>query len=758
MLASTLYFLLCTAPLGTATAFVGPSLSSSPGRRIQSNRRAAATNHQDIISLEQQTVAELKNELKVRGLPVSGNKSILIDRLMMDSGTSRSKQEETVAEDDLGFVIDDDDDENASLSRNEDQGFIIEDGNDSAPMDDDFDLMTTKKTTTTTTTAIDLLPAPLLQALSKRITPNDNASKTLSLLSVQELAFKPISSGSDAVLFAPTGSGKTLGYALPLLTRLLEWKKEGTLKKRRRLDQQDYYNTKQREPARPSIMVLAPSRELAKQVGKVLSHYHPTSSGRVGTVFGGVPLERHVSLLRRDLDVVVGTPGRIRELIREGHLTTEFCKSIVLDEADVLLNFDDQPEIEMLLDGMVEDYQLVLASATVNRRVKEFVKDVMEINETSEAFVEVDAVVADETGTQDLSPSSKGSAQQQQNRPTVRHWSTGASFFSRTGLAADIIATQSPRIGIIFVASKAEADSVSEELSEKLGDTKVSVLHGDMSQSARSRTVASLRNNINNHRSKILVATDIASRGLDLPGVDLVLQFGIPRKSGKDGTFDSELYLHRAGRAGRVGGGSKDADAILLFDPAEGEGKLLPELESELHSAAGIRIQPRALPSPSEIMEASYERAKRICDDVVVGDKDFSNYFTEKIDAEISADTSKKHREELLMDKLAAAMAALSGLGDGGVVAPRSLLTADTRDRTIRVFHSDGKGLAPPEVTKFVKGLGSGKLGRVTICNDGSAVFDLSAKRAERLLEAYREMNGQNQAGLRIVLPSELPL
>ena len=676
----------------------------------------------DISTLEKKTVVELKAELRVRGLTVSGPKSKLIERLVEDF------EKEQVSDKD-GYVIEDSEEGPANTETTEaletnDQGFIIDDDLTETAQTD----KQSRKPPVTSATALAMLPVPLLKALTQRM--HDNPT----LLPIQERAFKPIASGSDAVLFAPTGSGKTLGYTLPLLARLLKWKQMGTLKKRRRLSQEEYYSS--REPSCPSILILTPSRELTKQVGKVMSQFHPTSSGRVAAVFGGVPLERHASLLRRELDVIVGTPGRIRELIREGHLSTEQVKSIVLDEADVLLDFDDQPEIEMLLDGMLEDYQLVLASATVNRRVKEFVSEVMEIDESSNAFVVVGG-----PGIDNQKVSSQSS------RPTVRHWSTAARASARSGLAADIIATVSPRIGIVFVASKVEADLVSEELSERLPDVRVSVLHGDMSQSARSRTVAALRDE-SRGRNKIMVATDVASRGLDLPGVDLVLQFGIPRQSGRDGTYDSELYRHRAGRAGRIGGGSKAADAILLYDPAEGEGKVLPELVEELKTV-GVQIQPRSLPSPNDVMEASYARAKRSCDDMA-GDTDFVHYFKQRILAEWNS--SDKDVE--LVDRLAAAMAALSGLN--GAVSQRSLLTADTRDRTVRVWSSEATSLRPPEVTRFAKSLGSGKLGRVTICNDGSAVFDLPVKRAERLLNAYGELNKEERS-LHIEIPTKLP-
>jgi superfamily II DNA/RNA helicase len=670
----------------------------------------------DLAILEEKTVAQLKIELKTIGLPVSGTKAKLIERLIENN---IEPEEILPAKDD------------------EDKGWAL---------DEEMDDSTTRAESTNMSSPtiskkgiLELIPGPLLESLARRT--NDNPS----LLPVQERAFTPIASGSDAVIFAPTGSGKTLGYVLPLFARLLEWKQSGALKKRRRLSQQQLIRN--RDPACPSILIIAPSRELAKQLGKVCSQFHPTSSGRVAAVFGGVPIERHASLLRKDLDVIVGTPGRIRELMREGHLSTSYVKTIVLDEADVLLNFDDQPEIEMLLDDMEEDYQLVLASATVNKRVRQFVKEVMEIDESDEGFVVVEGRGVDWSAR---TSATKGTATEPKSgRPAVSHWCTAARSSARSGLASDIVATLSPRVGIVFVASKIEADTVAEEMADRLTDVKVVLLHGDMSQSARSRTVAGLRET--GGRPKILVATDVASRGLDLPGVDLVLQFGIPRRSGKDGTYDSELFTHRTGRAGRIGGGSIPADTILLYDPEEGEGRLLPELKDELNSV-GIHIEPRPLPSPMEVMEASYSRARRVCSDVG-GEGHFVSFFKDKIEAELE-ETPASNREQYLLDRLAAAMAALVGLGRA--VPERSLLTADLRDRTLRVWSDESVSLSPPEVTKFVKGLGSGKIGRVMICSDGSAVFDLPTKRASRLLATAGKSNGVDLP-LHVELPSKLP-
>lgn len=197
--------------------------------------------------------------------------------------------------------------------------------------------------------------APLIPDALRALLTSQNVT---TLLPVQEAAYELIRSGSDAVIHAPTGSGKTLSYVLPLAARLISQSPNAASVPRGRL------RTAPGVAIAPRIVVLAPSRELARQVGKVWSTYR---KDRVATVFGGAPLERHAHLLRAGggAEVVVATAGRLRELIREGHLSFEKIETLVLDEADMLLNFNDQPEVQAFLEGMDHDYQLVLSRLIV---------------------------------------------------------------------------------------------------------------------------------------------------------------------------------------------------------------------------------------------------------------------------------------------------------------------------------------------------------------------------------------------------------
>ena len=272
--------------------------------------------------------------------------------------------------------------------------------------------------------------------------------------------------------------------------------------------------------------------------------------------------------------------------------------------------------------------------------------------------------------------------------------------------------------------------------------------------------LASFKNNMS--RTRILVATDVASRGLDIPTVDLVLQYGVPRKNGKDGTFDSELYIHRTGRAGRFGS-TRTADTIMLYDRLQGEGNTLKDLQDEMLRLRGVEILPKALPSPSDVMDALYHRSLQRCVKLdEEGKTDLVQYFENRLvegDLFEHSDSGSIQTEAMLIKRLAAAMAALSGLED--VVPPRSLLTANPSDRTIRVWNescSRENPLSPPEVTKLVKALGSGKLGRISICEDGSAVFDLSQSKAKRLIKKAKDDEMKSLVrGWSFDMPESLP-
>lgn len=516
----------------------------------------------------------------------------------------------------------------------------------------------------------------------------------MSLLPVQLQSFVRINSGKDTILQSPTGSGKTLAFVLPLVSNLRR------------------SNSKREKVARPLIITMCPSRELARQVGKEYSKFTAKSIG-AATVFGGVPLERHAAMLQQNPQVLTATVGRLRELAREGHLDYSHVRTVVLDEADALLDDGDAPDafsvlrdIETALGQKDPDaeYQVVMVSATPGKSVRAYAK---ELEFDAGALVRVDALVREDTPVS--------------NRPPrVRHHHLSCKSSARASVTSGLLSVFSPRSALVFVPTKTEAERVAASLSR---NGHASVLHGDMSQAARSRCVALFR-----EEGGILVATDVASRGLDLPNVDLVVQFGIPTDAGRKGTFDPDLYVHRTGRAGRVGGvkGREDPAAVLLYDPAQGEGKLIPPLLDSLD----VDVRPMSIPSTKLLADKAYQRASSAI--LRSEPSHLVDYFLQELRRDLDASDS-----DLLLRHLATAMVASSGMDPSAhPTRPQSsLLTGDPSARTLRLCAPDSE-LTPPLVTKFCKSRASGKLGRVYVCLDGSAVFDLPEKRAEKLLRA----------------------
>ena len=262
------------------------------------------------------------------------------------------------------------------------------------------------------------LPSPLQDSLVRR--------GIASLMPIQKASYKHVASGEDAVLSAPTGQGKTWAFCLPLAARILN---DPLLQARAK----GKHSSERFKPVSPRILTLVPSRELARQVGKEWSKW---TDAPVATVFGGVPLERHVNLLRKGggAHVVVSTPGRWRELVREGHVDYQHVHVLVLDEADTMLDAADSPDVTAILNQITyavgqresyeeQQYQMILVSATVNALVREFALDTMEILPKAKLFITVEqqefpvAAAADQQST---------SSTKVDNKPTsmVEHWYT----------------------------------------------------------------------------------------------------------------------------------------------------------------------------------------------------------------------------------------------------------------------------------------------------------------------------------------------
>ena len=812
--------LLNSGKIGLVSGFSSNSFSAGTPRGssaiateefFKSNRAAAGSSLSSLSSpssptpllddLESFTVKELKQILKDNKLDQERGiltklklKQDLVDYLRQNLAAVEGKEEESEED----YDDDDEDDDDDSNSAAPPVGIELTEGDFSVIDDNDIgnsEVITPspqvkEKIQTTTSGSPNLLGLSSdIASKIPTVVQEKMASRGInSLLPIQQASFDNIYEGKDAVLYSPTGSGKTLAFVLPLLSAA----------KRRPWHR--------KKVASPRILTICPSRELAKQVGKEYSKLTGKAFG-VASVFGGVPIERHVSLLKKKPQIVVTTPGRLRELVREGHMDYSQVTTLVLDEADLLLDPQDSPDvfsaiedIEKALDERDEEdpeYQMILVSATIGQNVKDFAKE-MEFSKSS--FVKIDGdrdsktLVGSSSSTMHSSTptidnvGSSISTTSSSNAATVGHWHMSCKSAIRTEITANLISVLSPRMSIVFVPTKSETESVAAFLSEKAAGSTIRILHGDMSQSARSRCIGMIRENADRKErqllregGQILVATDVASRGLDLPNVDLVVQFGLPRISGKDGTVNPELYAHRTGRTGRFRASPNERDwgpaanrydtanAVALYDPAVGEGKLVSELVEAVEDDLGVTIQSMAIPSSAKVVDAAYQRLSldllNDSDSSISSPPSPSNkkknpptnlaaYFKQQLDSDKRIDISNPQE---LLNYLANAMVSLSKLDPSlsPYTQSSSLLTGDPSMSTLRLYSRSSDPLTPPAVTNFCKKRGSGKLGRVAISKDGSAIFDLPKKRATKLMETITAEE-QGDDGLEYVL--EMPI
>ena len=355
---------------------------------------------------------------------------------------------------------------------------------------------------------------------------------------IQRAAFPELMLGRDLVGQAQTGTGKTAAFALPLLERL------------------------QQGQTAPQALVLAPTRELAMQVADSFKAYasgHPHL--KVLAVYGGSDFRTQINALRRGVDVVVGTPGRVMDHMRQGTLDTSGLRSLVLDEADEMLRMGFIDDVEWILDQLPEERQVVLFSATmppeIRRLSKRYLKDPAEVTIRTK----------DQEGRR------------------IRQRSITVPMPHKLEALQRVLDACGGEGVIIFARTKAITLTVAETL-DACGH-QVAVLNGDVPQNQRERTVERLRSG----SVDVLVATDVAARGLDVDRIGLVINYDMP--------FDSEAYVHRIGRTGRAG---RTGEAVLFVTPRE------RRFISNLERATGQPIEPMEVPGNTAINQGRLDR------------------------------------------------------------------------------------------------------------------------------------------------------
>jgi len=383
------------------------------------------------------------------------------------------------------------------------------------------------------------LSEPVLKAVSAQ--GYDHPTK------IQAAVIPVLLEGRDLVGLAQTGSGKTAAFTLPLLNALA---------------------TAPRAPApkRVRMLVLAPTRELAAQIAKNVDNYGAHVRHRCAVVVGGVKPGPQVRALARGVDILVATPGRLLDHHGGGAVDLSQVDTVILDEADQMMDLGFMPAIRRIMSALPRARQTVLLSATMPR----------EIRALADAFLSNPHEVA-------VDPVSKPVERIDQ---TVIHTVRA----DKRDLLVELLSDKSLDRAIVFTRTKRGADRVARHLEgARLG---AAAIHGDKSQSQRERALAAFRDG----RTPILVATDIAARGIDVAGVSHVVNFELPNVP--------EAYVHRIGRTARAG---RDGVAITLCEPAE------LSLLSDIERLIGKRIHAIGEPdwAAAKLAEAETRQANR---------------------------------------------------------------------------------------------------------------------------------------------------
>ncbi len=322
---------------------------------------------------------------------------------------------------------------------------------------------------------------------------------------IQAMTLPVAMSGHDIIGQAKTGTGKTLGFGVPLLHRVVAPGEPGF----------DALPS----PGKPQALVVVPTRELAVQVAKDLETASRLRSVRVLQVYGGRAYEPQVEALQRGVEVVVGTPGRMIDLMNQGHLNLTRANTVVLDEADEMLDLGFLPDVEKLLARTPAQRHTMLFSATMPGAVVSMARRYMK------QPTHIRAIEADDDGRQTV-----------KNIAQVVY---RAHALDKVEVLARILQAQGRGRTIVFARTKRTAAKVADDLAER--GFASGAIHGDLGQGAREQALRAFRNG----KIDVLVATDVAARGIDVEDVTHVVNYQCPE--------DEKTYLHRTGRTGRAG-------------------------------------------------------------------------------------------------------------------------------------------------------------------------------------------------------------
>jgi ATP-dependent RNA helicase DeaD len=361
---------------------------------------------------------------------------------------------------------------------------------------------------------------------------------------IQEQTIPLILDGRDVIGQSKTGTGKTMAFGLPAV---------------------DIANANNKAV---QVLVLCPTRELALQATSELSKAAEFKQGiNVVAVFGGAPIEPQIKALKKGAQIVIGTPGRVMDHMRRRTLKLGALKLAVLDEADEMLNMGFRNDMETILGSTPEDRITVLFSATMSKDIMRLTKNFQK----NAAFIK--------SGDNNLTVNA------------IDQWHTMVDRNKKSDAIVRLLAVHRPQMALVFCNTKRMVDTLTERL--KQHNITVAALHGDMDQHARNRVMSNCRDG----RISVLIATDVAARGIDVDGIEMVINYDIPK--------DSEYYVHRIGRTGRAG---RSGMAATLVSGKEGQNEI-----TQLERFIKARIPFKKLPTEAE---ADVEKSRQLADKI----------------------------------------------------------------------------------------------------------------------------------------------
>jgi len=407
---------------------------------------------------------------------------------------------------------------------------------------------------------------------------------------IQEQTIPLLLDGHDVVGLAQTGTGKTAAFALPALSRMAELADINGVSR----DTQ--------------VLVLAPTRELALQVAEAFSSYATHMEDfTVLPIYGGSPYGPQLAGLRRGAQVVVGTPGRVIDHLEKGSLDLSNLQYLVLDEADEMLRMGFAEDVEKILEGTPDNKQVALFSATMPNSIRKIAQQYL--NDPVEVRVKAKTTT---------------SANISQRYMQVMH-------SHKLDAMTRVLEVENYDGIIVFVRTKKETEEVADKL--KARGFAAAAINGDIPQQLRERTVDALRDG----RIDILVATDVAARGLDVERISLVVNYDIPH--------DTESYVHRIGRTGRAG---REGAAILFVTPRE------KYMLRQIEKATRQKVEPMHMPTAEAVNETRKQRfAQQITETIESEDLSFFR--------EIIEDYENEH--DTTAEDIAAALAVIAQQG-----------------------------------------------------------------------------------------------